>query len=82
MLSDCYSVLTFLEQVVVDNETLKSIASDIFHNNEKLDFVYAASCCRRTSVMESVPQICGKCSKPVFEYWRVNREGLVERLTA
>ena len=68
-----------LEAEVVGADLLKSLAQPLFRTNTPTpDYVYAGSCCGRTSLLLNPPVACGKCGQPVAEVWRVDLQGNVE----
>lgn len=62
-------------------ETFKVVGEAVFSTQpEDTTFLFAASCCGRSTVLEHQPITCGKCRREIYQYFRLHRDGTVEEV--
>ena len=62
-------------------ETFLTVAEAVFSTQpEEVTFLYAASCCGRSTVLEQQPIACGKCRREIYKYLRLYRDGTSEEV--
>ena len=64
---------------MISEPTLLKLAAAFFENvPSEVEFLHAASCCERTTLLEVAPQSCGKCGTVISQYLRIYRNGVIE----
>jgi hypothetical protein len=47
------------------DEVVTAMAIPFFAERDELDRLFAASCCKRVLVTDTIPEVCGQCKTPI-----------------